>query len=105
MRVPLFDVQPRLCRDFDMLKMASSDNLSRFAIRFSSKNFFWESSDEMQAIETLFIVAWVVISVDCEQSLFYSKSCREEDKTSKHSNVSVSMTCKWRAKSSEATSR
>lgn len=64
MRVPLFDVQPRLCRDFDMLKMASSDNLSRFAIRFSSKNFFWGSSDEMQAIETLFIVAWVVISVD-----------------------------------------
>ena len=72
MRVPLFDVQPRLCRDFDMLKMASSDNLSCFAVRFSSKNFFWESSDEMQAIETLFIVAWVVISVDSEQSLFYS---------------------------------
>ena len=48
MCVPLFEVQRRLSCDFDMLKMASLDNLRCFALRFSSKNSSWGSSDEMQ---------------------------------------------------------
>ena len=107
MRVPLFDVQPSLCRDFDMFKMALLDNLSRFALRFSSKNSFWGSSDEMQQISSnwSFIHSGLSrMSIDYEQSLFYSQTRREEHKTSKHANVTVSVMCKWQAKSSDATS-